>query len=46
LVQVLAELRLPRWPHPLLPAGDVRLLALPPPERSQIGVWARHTGAG
>jgi hypothetical protein len=46
LVQVLAELRLPRWPHPLLPAADVRLLALPPPERSQIGVWARNTGAG
>jgi hypothetical protein len=46
LVQVLAELRLPRWPHPLLPAGDVRLLALPPPERSQIGVRARNTGAG
>ena len=33
LAQVLAELRLPRWPHPLLPAGEDRLLALPPPGR-------------
>jgi transposase len=31
LVHVLAELRLPRWPHPLLPAGDNLPLALPPP---------------
>jgi len=38
LVQVLAELRLPRWPHPLLPAGEDGLLALPPPGRSQIVV--------
>jgi transposase len=38
LVQVLAELRLPRWPHPLLPAGEDMLLALPPPGRSQIVV--------
>jgi transposase len=38
LVQVLAELRLPRWPHPLLPAGQDRLLALPPPGKSQIVV--------
>jgi len=36
LVQVLAELRLPRWPHPLLPAGEDRLLALPPPGKSRI----------
>jgi transposase len=35
LVQVLAELRLPRWPHPLLPAGEDRLLALPPPGKSR-----------
>jgi transposase len=38
LVQVLAELRLPRWPHPLLPAGEDGLLALPPPGGSQIVV--------
>jgi transposase len=38
LVQVLAELRLPRWPHPLLPAGDLRLLALPPPGKCPIVV--------
>ena len=38
LVQVLAELRLPRWPHPLLPAGENRLFALPPPGRYQIVV--------
>jgi hypothetical protein len=38
LAQVLTELRLPRWPHPLLPAGEDRLLALPPPGRSQIVV--------
>jgi transposase len=31
LAQVLAALRLPRWPHPLLPAGDGWLWALPPP---------------
>jgi transposase len=38
LVQVLAELHLPRWPHPLLPDGEDRLLALPPPGSSQIVV--------
>jgi len=39
LVQVLADLRLPRCPHPLLPAGEDRLLTLPPPPgRSQIVV--------
>jgi transposase len=31
LAQVLADLRRPRWPHPLLPSGDVLPLALPPP---------------
>jgi transposase len=36
LAQVLAELRLPRWPHPLLPAGEGRLWALPPPGKSPI----------
>jgi transposase len=36
LAQVLAELRLPRWPHPLLSAGESRLFALSPPERCQI----------
>ena len=36
LAQVLAKLRLPRWPHPLLPAGEDRLLALPPPGKSRI----------
>jgi hypothetical protein len=36
LAQVLAELRLPRWPHPLLPAGEDRLLVLPPPGKYRI----------
>jgi transposase len=36
LVHVLAELRLPRWPHPLLPAGDNLPLALPPPRGWQL----------
>jgi len=31
LAHVLAELRLPRWPHPALPAGELLPLALPPP---------------
>jgi transposase len=31
LAHILAELRFPRWPHPLLPAGDTPSLALPPP---------------
>jgi hypothetical protein len=35
LAQVLAELRLPRWPHPLLPAGETKLFALSPPGRHQ-----------
>ena len=38
LAQVLAELRLPRWPHPLLPAGEDRLLALPPPGKCRTVV--------
>jgi transposase len=36
LAQVLVELRLPRWPHPLLPAGQGMLLALPPPGKRRI----------
>jgi transposase len=32
LAHVLAQLRLPRWPCPLLPTGDGLPLALPPPE--------------
>jgi hypothetical protein len=38
LAQVLTELRLPRWPHPLLPTGEDRLWALPPPEMCRIVV--------
>jgi transposase len=38
LARVLTELRLPRWPHPPLPAGDVRLWALPPPGKCLIVV--------
>jgi transposase len=33
LAHILAELRLPRWPHPLLPAGDEPAFTLPPPGR-------------
>jgi hypothetical protein len=36
LAQVLAELRLPRCPHPQLPAGKDMLLALPPPEKNRL----------
>jgi transposase len=36
LVEVLAELRLPRSPHPLLSTGASRLFALPPPGSRQI----------
>jgi len=32
LTQVLADLRRPRWPHPLLPSGNGIPLALPPPK--------------
>jgi transposase len=32
LAQMLADLRLPRWPHPLLPPGQSWPWALPPPE--------------
>jgi len=38
LVQVLAELRLPRWLPSLLPAGEDGFLALSPPGGSQIVV--------
>jgi transposase len=31
LARVLADLRRPRWPHPVLPSGNVLPLALPPP---------------
>jgi hypothetical protein len=31
LAHVLAELRRPRWPHPLLPSGSTLPLPLPPP---------------
>jgi transposase len=36
LAHILAELRLPRWPHPLLPAGDNPPLALSPPRAWQV----------
>ena len=32
LARVLADLRCPRWPHPVLPSGNVLPLALPPPD--------------
>ena len=35
LAQVLADLRLPRWPHPQLAAREGWLWALPPPGREQ-----------
>jgi len=35
LAQVLAELRLPRWPHPGLPNKGGLLLSLPPPGRDK-----------
>jgi hypothetical protein len=38
LAQVLSEFRLPRWPRPLLPTGENRLWALPPPEKCRIVV--------
>jgi transposase len=31
LAHILAQLRIPRWPHPALPAAEAPLLALPPP---------------
>jgi transposase len=37
LAHVLAELQLPRWPHPSLPTGDRRPLGLPPPTKQLIG---------
>jgi len=33
LAHILADLRLPRWPHPLLPADCTLPLTLPPPRR-------------
>jgi hypothetical protein len=36
LARVLADLRLPRWPHLQLPTGDILLLALPPPQACQV----------
>ena len=36
LAHVLAELRLPRWPHPLLSTGGIKPLVLPPP-------WGQQT---
>jgi transposase len=36
LAHVLAEFRLPRWPHPLLPAGDTQPLLLPLPRGLQV----------
>jgi hypothetical protein len=33
LAHILADLRLPRWPHPLLPVDCTLPLALPPPRR-------------
>ena len=36
LAHILAELRLPRWPYPLLPAGDNPPLALSPPRAWQV----------
>jgi transposase len=31
LAHILTQLRIPRWPHPALPAGEAPVLALPPP---------------
>jgi len=36
LAHILAELRLPRWPHPLLTAGDAPPPTLPPPRGWQV----------
>jgi transposase len=36
LAEVLTELRLPRWPHPLLSAGENTFFALSPPERRKM----------
>jgi hypothetical protein len=36
LAHILAELRLPRCAHPLLPAGEPLPLALPPPRGWQV----------
>jgi transposase len=37
LAQVLTDLCRPRWPHSLLPSGNLLPLALPPPT-----IWCRH----
>jgi transposase len=36
LARVLANLRVPRWPHLQLPTGDLLPLALPPPQACQV----------
>jgi len=36
LAHILADLRLPRWPYTLLPAGYTLPLALPPPRRCRV----------
>jgi hypothetical protein len=36
LADLLADLRLPRWPQPQLPPGKDVVLALSPPERQQV----------
>jgi hypothetical protein len=36
LAGILADLRLPRWPHPLLSTGATPVLTLPPPARWQV----------
>jgi hypothetical protein len=39
LAHILAQLRLPPWPHPLIPTrGDTLLLALPPPRTRLLAV--------
>jgi hypothetical protein len=41
LAQVLADLRRPRWSHPLLPSGNILPLALPPPNNWCGGVASK-----
>jgi transposase len=41
LAQVLTDLRRPRWPHPLLPSGNILPLALPPPNNWCGGVASK-----
>jgi hypothetical protein len=40
LAQVLTDLRRPRWPHSLLPSGNLLPLALPPPT-----TWREHAAS-